>query len=165
MRGKPLILSRDPGSKTREKKKKRAESAFAAGQLPHNPPAELKDMPAARAAWRSLMRAHGRLPGELFNGLDRGFLVGYCLAVQARAKAQELADQMTAKYTKGEAAMDVLLKARVELRMTIRLVSDLEKQLYCTPKSRGGVAPAAREKTPEELIADELAELDKEIGR
>jgi hypothetical protein len=52
----------------------------------------------------------------------------------------------------------------VELRQTIRLVSDLEKQVYATPKSRGGVSPAPREATPEEVIAAEMRDLDKLLG-
>jgi hypothetical protein len=164
MRGKPLFLSRKPGSEPRAERKRRAESAFAGGSLPNAPPAELAGMPAAKHAWRKLMRAHAALPGELFNGLDRGFLIGYCLAVQGRENALELSNQLTEKYSKGEADIKELIQVRTELRQSIRLVSDLEKQLYATPKSRGGVAPAPREATPEEIIANELRELNKELG-
>ncbi|MDR3577234.1 MAG: hypothetical protein P4L50_25515 [Anaerolineaceae bacterium] len=159
-------MSRDPGAKTRLDRKKAGESAFEAGQLPNNPPAELKGMPAARAAWRALMRAHSQLPGDLFNGLDRGFLVGYCMAVQARQRAIELQEILAANYKLRGLPADLqdLLKSRMELRQSIRLVSDLEKQLYATPKSRGGVSPAARELTPDEIIAREVAELNKQIN-
>jgi len=162
-RGKPQILSRDPGDETRRQRKKAAESVFRAGQLPHNPPAELKGMSAAMRAWRALMRAHDQLPAELFNGLDRGFLVGYCLAVEARQRAIDLQKVLTDRYNKDHMPADLkdLMAARVELRQSIRLVSDLEKQLYATPKSRGGVSPPPRERTPEEVIADELADLDR----
>jgi hypothetical protein len=164
VRGKPSILSRDPGVETRRQRKKSAESAFAAGHLQQSPPAELKGMPAARAAWRSLMRAHDQLPGELFNRLDRGFLIGYCLAVEARQRAIDLEKELANKYTVGHMPNDLkdLISVRVELRQSLRLVSDLEKQLYATPKSRGGVAPAAREKTAGEIIADELHDLDRD---
>jgi hypothetical protein len=115
-RGKPEILSREPGSEPRRQRKNSAESAFKAGQLPHTPPAELKSMPAARAAWRGLMRAHDQLPGELFNGLDRGFLIGYCLAVEARQRAIDLQNALTDKYKAGHMPADLkdLLAARVE---------------------------------------------------
>ncbi len=160
-RGKPLILSRKPGSKTREESKRGRESAFEAGALPKSPPADLAGLPAARAAWRAIMRAHAQLPGELFNALDRDYLVGYCLAVQNRRNALALAADLAAKYARGEVALECLLKVRAELRQSIRLVSDLEKQLYANPKSRGGVSPEKREKTAQELIDQELAELQR----
>ncbi len=160
-RGKPLLFSRKPGSAVRSQRKKAAESAFHAGGLPLNPPPELKGLPYARRAWRELMRAHDQLPGELFNQLDRGFLVGYCLARQARADALQLATNLGKEYTKSGIGFDNLLKARVELRQTTRLVADLEKQIYATPKSRAGVSPESRELTPEELIERELKEVDK----
>jgi hypothetical protein len=141
-----------------------AESAFRSGALPKNPPAALAGMPAARAAWRSLLRAHATLPGELFNGLDRDFLIGYCLAVQARQRAMDLEKSVLEQYETGRAKLIELLKARVELRQTLRLVADLEKQIYATPKSRGGVSPEPREETPEQVIERELDELDKLIG-
>ncbi len=57
--------------------------------------------------------------------------------------------------------LKALLAARVELRQSIRLVADMEKQIYATPKSRAGMNPAERELTPEELIGRELAEVDQ----
>jgi phage terminase small subunit len=163
-RGKPSILSREDRNKKRAARKEKAESAFRTGALPKSPPAALDGMKAARAAWRALMRAHANLPGELFNGLDRDFLINYCLAVEARARALELEATITKKFITGELVIDVLIKARVELRQTIRLVADLEKQVYATPKSRGGVAPAAKELTPEQIVQREMDELNKMIG-
>lgn len=163
-RGKPLLLSRKPGSRPRADRKRAAESAFKAGALPQNPPAELSGLAAARRAWREIMRAHGQLPGELFNQLDRGFLIGYCLARQGRQDALELVNQLQKDYVNGNNDSDnlkALLAARVELRQSIRLVADLEKQIYATPKARAGVNPGGRELTPEELISRELAEVDK----
>jgi len=162
MRGKPSILSREDRNKKRAARKKDAESAFRTGALPRTPPAVLAGMKAAQAAWRSLMRAHAELPGELFNGLDRDFLIGYCLAVQARQRALDLEKTIAGKYQAGEAAgLSALLAVRVELRQAIRLTSDLEKQLYCTPRSRGGISPAPREATPEEIVERELRDLNK----
>lgn len=155
-----MLFSRDPGSKERAERKRRAESAFKSGELPKNPPAELKDAPTGRAAWRALMRAHDQLPGELFTGLDRGFLVGYCLAVQARQRAIDLERKVSELFEKGNTALQNLLKVRVELRMATRLVSDLEKQLYGTPKSRAGVTPETKQPTAQEVVARELADLD-----
>lgn len=160
-RGKPSLLSRPAGSQARADKKLSAESAFKAGELPKNPPAALKDAPAGRAAWRALMRAHGQLPGELFNGLDRDCLLNYCLAVEARAQALTLAGKVAKLFDEGTTDLQSLLKVRAELRMATRLVGDLEKQLYATPKSRGGVSPAKRSPSPEEVIEHELYQLDR----
>jgi len=159
-RGKPLILSRKPGSEVREERKRKAEGAFQAGSLPKGPPAELKGMLTARRAWRKLKKAHDQLPGQLFNGLDRGFLVGYCLAVEARQRALDLEGEVRKRFEEGKFDLENLIKVRAELRMAIRLCSDLEKQLYASPKSRGGVDPGARELTPEEVIERELQDLD-----
>jgi hypothetical protein len=163
-RGKPLILSRKPGSEVRARKKSEAESSFRTSALPSNPPAALAGMKAARAAWRSLMKAHGQLPGELFNALDRDFVIGYCLAVQARQRALDLEKKVALEYVAGAAGLSVLLAVRVELRQTIRLVADLEKQIYASPKSRGGVSPEPREATPEEIVKRELEDLNNMLG-
>lgn len=160
-RGKPLLLSRKPGSRVREDRKRAEESAFNAGKLPQNPPPELSGLTDARRAWRELMVEHDQLPGELFNGLDRGFLVGYCMARQARQDALRLAKTLAKEYKKSGIGLDNLFKARVELRQSTRLVADLEKQIYATPKSRAGVNPAARELTPAELIEREVSEVDR----
>jgi hypothetical protein len=145
-RGKPLLFQRDTGGRARLARKRAAESAFQAGRLPKNPPAELSGA-AARAAWRAALRAHSHLPSQLFNELDRSFLIGYCLAVQARADALDLAADLGKKYKAGEEKLPALIKARAELRMATRLVSDLEKQLYMTPKARAGVNPPPPEQT------------------
>jgi hypothetical protein len=105
------------------------------------------------------MRAHDALPGELFNQLDRGFLVGYCLAVEGRSRALELERKIAQAYDAGQAVLQDLLRVRVELRQSTRLVADLEKQIYGTPKSRAGVSPPGREATAEEVIERELAEI------
>jgi hypothetical protein len=156
-RGKPLIMSLQPGSKVRERSKRDAESAFKSSRLPKNPPSELQDHEEARRAWRALMRAHERLPAELFNSLDRGFLVNYCLAVQARADAQKLAKSIFESYEEGKSELQDLLKARVELRMSTRLVADLEKQIYATPKSRAGVSPDSKPRPGDDAIDGELS--------
>jgi hypothetical protein len=160
-RGKPLILSRKPGSAAREQRKRAAESSFSSGALPKNPPGELAGMKQARRAWREVMQAHDQLPGELFNALDRGFLIGYCLARQARQDSLELAAQLTKDYKAGIADLKGLIAVRVELRQATRLVADLEKQLYGTPKARAGVSPSPRELTDDELVDQELSEVDK----
>lgn len=159
-RGKPLIFSQKAGSSRRERRKRQAEAGWKSGELPRKPPAELKDAPAGRAAWRALLRAHDQLPGDIFNLLDRGFLIGYCLAVQSRARALELERKISGLFDEEKAPLQDLLKVRTELRMATRLVADLEKQLFATPKARGGVAPPARQPTPEEVIAHELEALD-----
>lgn len=161
MRGKPTLFSRPAGSRARAEEKKERETAFRSGRLPKNPPAELCDCPAGKSAWRALMRAHAQLPGEIFNQLDRGFLIGYCLAVEGRSRAMDLERSLFIKYRAGEAELAGLLKVRVELRQAVRLVSDLEKQIYGTPKSRAGVSPAAREPSPEEVIEAELREINR----
>lgn len=146
-RGKALILSRKPGSEAREDRKQKAEKAFRAGDLPKSPPADLKGMSVARNTWRRLMKIHDQLPGQLYNSLDRGFLIGYCLAVQARQNALQLEADTYQGFQEGRFELDDLLKVRAEARMATRLASDLEKQLYGTPKSRGGVNPEAKETT------------------
>jgi hypothetical protein len=164
MRGKPSILSREDRNKKRTQRKSDAESSFRTGALPRNPPAALAGMKAAQSAWRALMRAHAELPGELFNALDRDFVLGYCLAVQARQKALDLEKAVAQKWEAGEVELGALLAVRVELRQSLRLVADLEKQIYASPKSRGGVSPAPREETPEEVVERELNDLDKLLG-
>ena len=67
---------------------------------------------------------------------------------------------MSELFENKEATLQDLLKTRVELRMATRLVADLEKQLFATPKARGGIAPPAKQPTPEEVIAHELEALD-----
>ena len=159
-RGKPLILSRKPGSTIREERKRESEEAFHANDLPKTPPPELHGMPAAKKAWRRLMKANGQLPANLFNSLDKGFLINYCQAVEAKQRALDLEEEARQRYEEGQLDLEELIKVRVELRMATRLVADLEKQIYATPKSRAGVSPGARELTPEELIDRELRELD-----
>ncbi len=121
-----------------------AEALMKGTQLPLNPPGALKGMKAARAAWRGLMREHAKLPGQLLSGLDKAFVINYCLAVEARARAMELEDAVNQRYSEGEVELKELLSVRAELRQATRLVSDLEKQLYATPKSRAGVTPESR---------------------
>lgn len=159
-RGKPNLLSRKPTDRKRTETKAESEKAFRSGNLPKAPPAELKNMPAAQRAWRRLMRAHEKLPSELFNGLDFGFLLAYCQSVQARQRAQELEEKIRRRFARGRSELEDLIRVRVELRQATRLVVDMEKQLYCTPKSRGGVSPEPRELSPEELIERELRDLD-----
>jgi hypothetical protein len=159
-RGKPNLLSRKPTDRKRAEAKAKAEDAFRSGNLPKEPPVELRDMPAAQRAWRKLMKAHDQLPGQLFNGLDRGFLIGYCLAIQARQRALELEGEIRKRFEEGKEDLEDLIKVRAELRMSIRLCTDMEKQLYASPKSRGGVNPEPRELTPEELIERELQDLN-----
>jgi hypothetical protein len=101
-----------------------------------------------------LARVHSQIPGDLVSGLDRNFLVGYCLAVEGRQRALELERIVTSQYIDGIVELDSLLRVRAELRMSIRLVTDLEKQIYGTPKSRGGVSPAQREISADELISE-----------
>ena len=90
------------------------------------------------------MREHEKLPGELLSGLDRAFLVNYCLAVEARARALDLEGVVTKRYSEGAADLKELLAVRAELRQATRLISDMEKQIYGTPKSRAGVTPPPR---------------------
>lgn len=162
MRGKPTLFSKDQGdSRAKTRRKKAAEAAFKDEGLPKEPPYELRGMPAAQAAWRRLIAAHEQLPAELFTGLDRGFLIGYCLAVQGRKTSLVLEKDIAAKYAKGTVELKDLVMVRVELRQSTRLVSDLEKQMFATPKARGGVTPPAKEESPEEVVARELAEFDK----
>jgi hypothetical protein len=163
-RGKPSIFSREQRSAKRAARKRSAEAALRAGTLPRNPPAELKGLPAARRAWSALLRAHDQLPGELFNGLDRDFLVGYCLAIQARANALDLERMAKGMFVRGEITAKDLLKVRAELRMATRLAADLEKQIYATPKSRGGVTPPARQLSPAEVVERELADYEEMLG-
>jgi hypothetical protein len=159
-RGKPLILSRKPGSTIREDRKREAEDAFRANDLPNSPPPELYGMHVAQKTWRQLMKANSELPDNIFNGLDKGFLINYCQAVEAKQRALDLEDECRQRFERGELELENLLKTRIELRMATRLVADLEKQLYATPKSRAGVNPRARELTTEELISRELSDLD-----
>ena len=149
-RGKPLILSRKPGSSVREENKREAEAAFRTPALPKTPPLELHGMPAAKKAWRKLAKAHAQLPGQLFNSLDLGYLIGYCLAVQARQKAIELEEETNHRYLAGELNLSDLIKVRSELRMAVRLCGDMEKQIYGTPKSRGGISPESKDDDPME---------------
>jgi phage terminase small subunit len=164
-RGKPLIFSREnEGNNSRVKAKREAEERVKAGALPKSPPAELADMPAAKAAWRELTRAADALPAPLFNGLDRASLVGYCLARQAREDAKALALQVHKAYTAGDVELKSLLAVRVELRQASRLAADLEKQLYLSPKSRAGVNPEPRELSEEEKLKAELDNLENLLG-
>jgi hypothetical protein len=156
-RGKPLIFSKKPASSTRRRRKEEAESGFMGSNLSPIPPVELRGMAAARRAWRKIMSAHSKLPGQLFNGLDRDFLIGYCLAIQARHNALQLEKDITKKYSEGVVELADLLKCRTELRMSTRLVGDLEKQMYGTPRSRGGVTPPPKE--VQDSFLDELDEM------
>lgn len=159
-RGKPTILSRETHDRTRAEQKMQREEAFLAGNLPEAPPVELQDIKVAQKAWRRLMKANAQLPASLFNTLDKGFLINYCQAVEAKHRAMELEEEYQKKYEGGLLDLESLFKVRVELRMSTRLVSDLEKQIYSTPKSRSGFNPKARELSSEEFIDRELRELD-----
>jgi hypothetical protein len=147
-RGKPAIFNKDQGGRDRLDRKRTAEVLMQGSQLPRNPPASLTGMTFARAAWRSLMREHRKLPGELLSGLDKSFVIGYCLAIEARARALDLEGAVNNRYLEGTSDLKELLSVRAELRQATRLVSDLEKQIYGTPKSRAGVTPEPRK--PEE---------------
>lgn len=203
-RGKPTLFSRETHDAARAQRKQAAESAFHSRvRLPKSPPAQLDGLPAAQAAWRALLKVHSDLPADLLSGLDRDFLIGYCLAVQMRTNALELERIVTERYRAGQAELSdlrelvsavidrcqagkeelsellklenlvtdrrqaaqaeysELIKARAELRQTVRLVSDLEKQIYATPKSRAGVVPLAREESPQEVVEREMRDLDR----
>ena len=162
-RGKPNILSRKPTDRKRTEAKAEAEEAFRAGDLPNSPPVELRGMPAAQRAWRQLLRAHSQLPGQLFNRLDMDFIIIYCQAVQSRQRAVVMEIAAHKMFLEGHMDLDSLLKIRTELRMSSRLVTDLLKQLFCTPRSRGGVSPV-REETPEQVVEREIADLNKLLG-
>jgi hypothetical protein len=159
-RGKPSILSRETHDRSRAEGKLEAEEAFRAAGLPKSPPIELRGMKTAQRAWRRLMKANSQLPADLFNALDKGFLINYCQAVEAKQKAMELENECYLNYQEGRLDLESMIKSRVELRMATRLVADLQKQIYGSPKSRGGVNPESKELTAEELIARELEELD-----
>jgi hypothetical protein len=163
-REKPTILSKATHDRTRAQRKLKAEEAFQAGGLPKYPPAELRGMKAAQRTWRMLIRANAQLPANLFNTLDKGFLINYCRAVEAKEKALELELECHKSYSDGQIELDALLKARTELRMATRLVADLSRQLYASPRSRSGVNPGIRELTAEEIIDRELQELDIKRG-
>jgi hypothetical protein len=165
MRGKPSILSKKTHDRKRAEAKAEAEAAFRSGGLPKSPPIELKGMPAGRRAWVKLLRAHEQLPGELYNALDRECLIGFCQSVQARQRALELEEEIRKRFEDGRGELEDLLRVRAELRMATRLVVDMQKQLFATPKSRGGVNPESRELTPEEVVERELGDLDKLLGR
>ena len=124
------------------------------------PPIELKGMPAGQKTWRQLMKSNFKLPAPLYNDLDRGYLINYCQAIEALEKAGKLEAICWRGFVKNVIDLDGLIWARVELRMATRLVADLARGLYISPKSRAGVNPDAKELSPEEIIERELDELD-----
>ena len=113
-RGKPTILSRETHDRTRAEKKQKAEEFFQAGIFPMAPPIELKNMPAGQKTWRQLTKTNSQLPVPLYNDLDRGHLINYCMAVEALEKAEELEAICWRGFVKNVVDLDGLLKARVE---------------------------------------------------
>jgi hypothetical protein len=154
-RGKPNLISREPTDRRLTERKAESESLFQSKiPLPKHPPVELREMPAACRAWRSMMRIHAGLPADLLSGLDRDFLISYCQAVQSKKDALDLAAAVKEKYDKGQADLEDVLKSRVEARMANRLVLDYSRQMYASPKSRGGISPV--EKSPSDPFDNEL---------
>jgi phage terminase small subunit len=107
------------------------------------PPEELKGYSVAESCWEYHVGLFQTLQGKIVTPLDAHVLIEYCLSwqylddlKQVRRKALELKK------------FDLLLSvdARID-RKGVRLDS-LRQQLYMTPRSRAGVAPA--EKEPEE---------------
>lgn len=125
--------------------------------LPRNPPAELEKMPAGKKAWRALLRAHDKLPAKLLSDLDRQFLIDYCVSIQLHQNALDLEHIAYNRFKRGTLDLKDLLKARTEVRMTLRLLLDYSRNLYGNPRSRGGVSPA--EKEPDDPMAAELASM------
>jgi hypothetical protein len=149
--GKPSLISKEYKDHRRQEKKIAGEESFKVDlPLPKTPPVQLDGMPEGQKAWRSLMRAHGKLPADLLSVLDREFLLNYCTTVQLHRDAVDLVTEISQKYNQGAAVLEDLLKARVELRMTLRLLLDYSKQLFGNPRSRGGTTPPTKE------IADEM---------
>lgn len=163
-RGKPIVLSKKAGDLARARAKTEKESFFGVEGLPARPPGALKGCPVGRAAWRALVRMQERMTADLFHGLDVNFITSFCLALEQRSRAKALERDVTQAYSEGKADLADLLKTRVELRMTIRLVGDLARGLYSTPMSRAAFTPPSREATPEELVEHELDELNRLMG-
>jgi hypothetical protein len=162
-RGKPNIISRKPTDRKRTEAKAEAEAAFRSGDPPSTPPVELRGMPHAQRAWRKLMKAHSQLPGQLYNRLDQDFIILFCQSVQSRQRAVVMEIAAHKMFVEGHFELDDLLKVRTELRMSTRLCADLLKQLFCTPRSRGGVSPV-REESAAEVVERELLDLNKLLG-
>jgi hypothetical protein len=164
-RGKPVLLSKEYKDHNRQKRKIAGEESFKTDlPLPKNPPVQLDGMMAGQRAWRSLMRAHSKLPAELLSVLDKQFLINYCVAVQLHHDAVGLVEEMNQRFSDGTGTLDDVLRARVELRMVLRLMLDYSKQLFANPRSRGGTNPPTKELTPEEVVERELKDLDKLLG-
>jgi len=152
---KPLILHSDTDRhKTRNEARAAAEdSVNLRKDLPIRPPKELKDYPVAQECWRFHVRLYKNMAGFLATPLDQHILIEYCLGWAYLAELRLLR----------KIAME---KKRYELYVSVDQRMDrkgarldlLRQQLYLTPRSRAGVAPAEREQEEEDPMEKLLNE-------
>jgi hypothetical protein len=149
-------------------------------QLSERPPATLNGNPHARATWSRLIELYGSLDGTLVTAFDENVLVLFCkvesvlaelLTLRAETKKQwvhhsKILAKMKPKpdqfknYFNALAACNALLQryqgldARADGKR--KLLHDLARSLYLSPRSRVGVSP--QEKPPKEP-PDEMTRL------
>ena len=165
---KPLTLITRDETLDAKQHRRDAESAMTPRTtLTLKPPPALKGHKPAADVWRRVVGLYAEIDGTIATGFDYDLLIKYCLLEeecdwlagirasidkQHRAAAKKLAkarpDDMDAYY-KAMGQLNALLTrlqgfdARLDGKR--KLLHDLSKSLYLTPRSRAGVAPPTKE--------------------
>jgi phage terminase small subunit len=130
---------------TRYDERRRAEEALTPVEsLPADPPAELKGYPIAESCWRYHVTLYDSLAAKIVTPLDLHALIEYCMGWQYLTDLQVM--RRKALQDLKNFKLVISIDTRID-RKGARL-DTLRQQLYLTPRSRAGVAPA--EKPPEE---------------
>jgi len=139
---KPVSLHVDDRHRARREARESGEAAAVPGKtLSTRPPKELDGMPIAQRAWRYHVRLYRGIKGVLLTAFDLHVLVEYCRGWEELESLREL-------RAKAGGDVELLLKIDARLDRKATRLDNLRSQLFLTPRSRAGVAPA--EKPPEE---------------
>lgn len=181
---KPSALVRKHIGATARAKREAAENSMRpAQQLSTAAPVALRKHRQAAALWRRLVNLYGSTVAQIITPFDEQLLIRYVLAIEecewieakrARADlgAAVLEKQLSKLKPRGEQMHEYLvlleqinaLNARAQgwhsrLDTHRKMIHDMEKSLFLSPRSRAGVAPTSKEPEKEpsdmELILDD----------
>lgn len=149
-------------------------------QLTLQPPKLLSGHKHATATWKELIGLYQETEGQIVTAFDAWLLAKYCLLEEEAIALEGLRDAVLADYetvskqlSKMKPKADNykeygnLLEQKVALLTRYqgfdarldgkrKFLVDMAQQLYLTPRSRAGVAPAAKEKKPAKSSMDAL---------
>jgi phage terminase small subunit len=174
-------LNKSHQTKAEKETRESSEAAMTpATQLDLKPPALLQKRKHARATWSRLIGLYQEVDGTIVTAFDADLLTKYCILEEEclwlegkRAQVDQNANRIDkllknkekAKEFDAEGYVAMLqqynaLNARVQgldarLDGKRKLLHDLSKSLYLTPRSRAGVAPTGKPKEEEDGFGKE----------